>query len=174
MLRFRREADPLAALDVRVRGKEVERAVEQRVCRAQRMQKYAYGLRRERGAHAANRLDLWRGSKHIGPLPQYIEYAEKHLTPRAQHWQQAMLSAAIWFITEELDIENIWYHSHQTGAKLKHIEYSQPPRSLYSQLPKQFCFEKRRSGPEFITAKSQKYLKRRIEIGKENFWHLAF
>ncbi|MGI9373398.1 MAG: hypothetical protein ACR2OJ_12955 [Hyphomicrobiales bacterium] len=143
------------------------------VRRAQRMQNYAYRLQNERGVQTASELDLWRGDTRIGPLPQFIEYAELVLAPRAQYWQQAMLSAAIWFVTEELGLERIWYHSHQTGAKLKKITQKQPPHSLYSQLPKQFCFEKRCDGPDFIVARSQKRLKKRVEHGKERFWHLT-
>ena len=77
-------------------------------------------------------------------------YANDVLAPYAKVWEEAMLSATIDFIRHELGINNIYYHSFEIGALLKHIKYRKPPRSLYTKLPKQFGFQKTPQGPEFL------------------------
>ncbi|MBT2971012.1 MAG: hypothetical protein B6D72_16930 [gamma proteobacterium symbiont of Ctena orbiculata] len=53
-----------------------------------------------------------------------------------------MLAATVDFINRELGLKQIWYHSWEVGNYLTRIKGdSLPPRSLYTALPKQFCFE---------------------------------
>lgn len=66
-------------------------------------------------------------------------------------WTEALLSAALWFIYEELGLTQVWYHSFETGSQLKRIRRSQPPRSLYTTLPRKFYFERTREHPEFLS-----------------------
>lgn len=139
------------------------------------MANYAYGknLQKRLGLKVANQKHLYRDGDIVGRLPNVIEYVDNHLTQRAQHWSQAMLSAAIWFLVEELGIKSIWYHHHETGQRLKKIRCQLPPRSIYTQLPKKFCFELTEQTPAFITSDAQKRMKQRLKTGKERFWHLA-
>jgi hypothetical protein len=70
-----------------------------------------------------------------------LRYIDEVLMPYARVWDQAMFSAALFFIREELGIDDIWYHTWECGNALKSISgWSQPPRSLYSKLPREFCF----------------------------------
>ena len=70
-----------------------------------------------------------------------IRYLNDVLRPYAAVWDEAMLSATLFFLREELGIERIWYHSWHSGNALKGINYNRaPPRSLYQKLPRQFCF----------------------------------
>ena len=78
------------------------------------------------------------------------EYMQAVLKPYIAIWQEAMLTAAMWFIREELGVKTVWYHSHKTGSALKGIRYDAPPVSLYSQLPKKFCFERTSEVPEML------------------------
>ncbi|WIO75320.1 hypothetical protein QP938_05270 [Porticoccaceae bacterium LTM1] len=68
-----------------------------------------------------------------------------------RQWNEAMLTAVLKFLWEELGIHDVYYHSYETGRILKNIGiYSGPPRSLYTDLPKRFCFEEVRRGPQWI------------------------
>ena len=95
-------------------------------------------------------------------------YANDVLAPYAKVWEEAMLSATIDFIRHELGINNIYYHSFEIGALLKHISYSKPPRSLYTKLPKQFGFQKTPQGPEFLM-REKRVLKLQKKVN-EPYW----
>ena len=70
-----------------------------------------------------------------------IRYVDEVLTPHIKVWDEAMLAATIWFLREEIGVKRIYYHTHDSGAKLKRIKYRKPPRSLYTALPRRFCFK---------------------------------
>lgn len=70
-----------------------------------------------------------------------IEYVDTVLAPHTKIWDEAMLAATIWFLRSEIGISRIYYHTHESGAALKRIRYRKPPRSLYTELPKRFCFQ---------------------------------
>ena len=57
-----------------------------------------------------------------------------------KYWSECMLWATLRFISDELGISRVFYHSFKGGTILKHIPYKQPPRSLYTMLPKRFGF----------------------------------
>jgi hypothetical protein len=67
-------------------------------------------------------------------------------------WDEAMLSAAIWFLRRELGVRRIFYHTFASGNVLKRIRWSHPPRSLYTRLPRRFCFRVVDTGPGFLAA----------------------
>ena len=87
-------------------------------------------------------------------------------------WQDAMLSATIGFVFEELGIGNLYYHSFDTGITLKHLEYGKPPKSLYTDLPEKFCFAETASAPEFL--QRNRYARRKLKKMKNGRWyHMA-
>lgn len=86
-------------------------------------------------------------------------------------WQEAMLNATQWFIRYELGIETIFYHSFDTGCLLKDIECSKPPKSLYSDLPTRFCYQKTTRAPEFLLRETRP--KRRLKKAKNPWWFKA-
>ena len=75
------------------------------------------------------------------------EYVDTVLAPHIKVWDEAMLAATIWFLREELGIRRIYYHTHESGAALKRISYRKPPRSLYTALPRRFCFKETSERP---------------------------
>lgn len=97
-------------------------------------------------------------------LRNYKAYLD-FLRPYEALWEEAMLSATLWFIREQLGISKVWYHSYETGNKLKQCC---PPRSLYTKLPKRFGFQETSQGPEFIL--QDQYLKRFFKKEKEPKW----
>ena len=70
-----------------------------------------------------------------GRVDAAVNYVRKTLAPYFRMWDEAALTAAINFVADELGIRCIYYHSFETGNVLKKIRYSQPPRSLYTDLP---------------------------------------
>jgi len=83
-----------------------------------------------------------------------IRYWEQRLRLSRQWWDEAMLCAAIRFIVEELGLRTIWYHSPISGARLKGVRDA--PVSLYSDLPRRFCFGKTEELPKFLRKPSRK------------------
>lgn len=101
---------------------------------------------------------VWYG---IGGDQQGLaQYVQKSLKPYQQLWSEASLAAAIQFIREELGITTIYYHTYETGKKIKGI-WSDPPRSMYTKLPKQFGFKRTTDAPIFLMNDkvSRRYLK---------------
>jgi hypothetical protein len=110
------------------------------------------------------------GKERIGGEPEQVRaYAEEVFTPYRKLWDQAMLAAAIRFIRDELGLKRIWYHSWEGGNRLKKLDYSQPPRSLYTQLPRRFCFRKTEEAPGFL-ARTRPYQKLVRKTGPVQ-WH---
>ncbi len=91
-------------------------------------------------------------------FPTVENYVTKTLAPYHRIWDEAMLSATIEFVRSELGIRTIYYHTFEGGSVWKNIVYAQPPRSLYTDLPRKFCFERVADSPEFL--KSKRHRKR--------------
>lgn len=85
-----------------------------------------------------------------------ITYWEERLRLSRQWWDEAMLCAAIRFIVHELGIRRIFYHSPVSGARLKHA--GNAPVSLYTDLPRRFCFERTPDLPSFVHKPRRKIL----------------
>jgi hypothetical protein len=80
-----------------------------------------------------------------------LRYFEKTERAHGGIWSETMLFAAIWFLRRELGIKRIFYHTHETGSRLKCISYEDsPPRSLYTELPERFCFKTSQQGPAVV------------------------
>ncbi len=99
-------------------------------------------------------------------------YYNSVLKPQAKKWPETMLTATLWFLFEELGIETVFYHTHETGAELKGIGHRLPPRSLYTDLPRRFCFRTTHNGPRFIRDAPNRTLRRKfIEPSTKWFVH---
>lgn len=85
-------------------------------------------------------------------VPYYLRlYVDQVLEPHLKTWDEAMLSAALWFLREELGINTIYYHTFEGGCRMKNLDSDfAPPRSLYTNLPKRFCFEETDRRPSFL------------------------
>ncbi|TVZ40911.1 hypothetical protein P886_0245 [Alteromonadaceae bacterium 2753L.S.0a.02] len=100
---------------------------------------------------------------------QVLAFSEKFLAAFDKTWQEAMLTAAIQFCLDELGVAHLYYHSVETGNVMKNIRYSKPPRSLYSDLPKKFCFTKTNKAPIFL--EKTKKVKRKLKILEDCCWY---
>lgn len=117
------------------------------------------------------RSHLERERRHVkryndsNPFCQFYEerlqnlehYVNHTLRPYYAVWDEAMLAATIQFIRNELGIRKIFYHTFDTGRLIKRIPDT-PPRSLYTALPRSFCFEEVDTAPRFL----QRSLRRRL------------
>ena len=92
------------------------------------------------------------------------------LTQYQKIWDEASLSLAIHFAKQELGINRIFYHDFDSGNILKGLDYGKPPRSLYTQLPKRFCFEQTDRAPEMI--KNDRYMKKVLKENRLKWWLL--
>ncbi|MCV6637991.1 hypothetical protein [Candidatus Albibeggiatoa sp. nov. NOAA] len=99
---------------------------------------------------------------------EVITYFNTVLKPYINVWEEAMLTAAIEFIRNELGIHNIYYHTYETGCALKHCE---PPRSLYTTIPRKFCFQETDEMPSFLNG--LRYVKKNLrKVAKPRFFKL--
>lgn len=86
-------------------------------------------------------------------------YFVEAMRPHRAIWEEATLTAALVFLRDELGIRRIFYNTWDTGCRFKgiHKNYA-PPRSLYSDLPRRFCFEETPEPPVIL----QRYWPRRL------------
>lgn len=95
---------------------------------------------------------------------QLLVYVERVLSPHDDVWAEAMLSAALWFVREELCIHRIYYHSYRGGLLFKDLnEDSGPPRSLYTTLPRRFCFSETKRAPASLRRSDNARVKRLLD-----------
>ncbi len=88
-----------------------------------------------------------RGHEKYKDLIRYCDTIVKQLSPVCD---EAILASVLWFLREEIGIKTIWYHTYDSGSRLKQIKYRKPPKSVYSTLPKRFCFKHTDEHPEFL------------------------
>jgi hypothetical protein len=65
-------------------------------------------------------------------------------------WDEAMLAAAVWFCRSQLGVRRIYYHTFEGSNLLKRMHGCPPPRSLYTTLPRRFCFERTDQPPQML------------------------
>ena len=88
-------------------------------------------------------------------------------------WSRALLLAVLMLLRDRLGVRDIFLHQPEPGVLLKHISGAHPPRSLYTALPKAFCFAPTRETPDFLLRKRRKDL-RKLPRDAPLFWRLTF
>ncbi len=83
----------------------------------------------------------------LGRLQHYLN---RVLEPHVGLWDEAMLTATLWFLRQELGIHRIFFHTFDSGIRLKGMRKDRPPRSLYTRLPRRFCFQETDEVPAFL------------------------
>ena len=99
-------------------------------------------------------------------------YVKHVLSDHMAIWSEAMLSATIWFLRQELGLREIYYHEFDSGNVMKGLRSTQPPRSLYTTLPKKFCFQQGFEPPAFIKAGNPKKFRAIMDKEDVSFWRL--
>ena len=113
--------------------------------------------------------DHWFFEDTKTDLPAFKKYLEEVPEGYKKVWDEAMMSAAIWFSVKELGISDIYMHTHEGGKLLKDCN---PPRSIYTKLPRRFGFKKTNVAPVFI--QNCHYLKKILRKNKIEWWRLNF
>lgn len=118
--------------------------------------------------------------RHAKPLVQAAGKAKKtearQLLDETQEryakvWAEATLLAAMAVARRFLGVRRVWLHQPHTGAKLKHIRDTPPPRSLYSDLPRRFCFQPTDRAPEILYRARSQVVSRLRRAPRPVFWH---
>jgi hypothetical protein len=119
------------------------------------------GKRLKRYTSEESRFACYGFDTTVADAYRYLQFVE----PQLKEWSQAMLSATLNFLLVELGVGDIWFHTWETGNCLKQIDSdSAPPKSLYTRLPKQFCFELTDQMPGFLNNKSTNRRLRRKKV----------
>ena len=113
-----------------------------------------------------------------GALQRAMKHYRESYLADAKFWDEIMLAATLDFCVNELGCPSVFFHQFQCGAHLKHINGCKPPRSLYTRLPRRFCFSPTEQGPEFLRYQTRpRHMKARQRLRKAGgpaFWHLDF
>ncbi|MGH1434461.1 MAG: hypothetical protein ACRBG0_08385 [Lewinella sp.] len=108
---------------------------------------------RKRDANGNWREWTTKRSRHSLEVDKYEHYLQQVLKAYGKVWAEAMLTATLRFLWEEIGVSRIFYHTYDAGCMLKNCK---PPKSLYTQLPKRFCFEKTADIPSFLEKRVKK------------------
>lgn len=93
----------------------------------------------------------------------------------SKSWAEVTMLAVLMLLRDEFAIRTVWMHQPMPGAFLKGITWGGlPPRSIYSQLPRRFCFAPTREVPPFLEQSSRKKLRRLRAKERPLFWRLGF
>ena len=123
---------------------------------------------RKRDANGQWREWTSKRSRHSLEVEGCERYIKEVLGAYGAVWDEAILTATLQLLWEEIGVERIFYHTYQTGCILKNCK---PPRSLYTQVPKRFCFQRTTEAPKFLGKQMEKMSKRLK--GDFAFWVLA-
>lgn len=100
-------------------------------------------------------------------------YAETVLAAHTAMWSEAVLAAAMHVLTHLCGIARVWFHHFDTGCEIKGMRGGwRPPRSLYTDLPKRFCFELTDEPPAFILPAQPRWLRHKLERREGRFWRM--
>jgi len=119
-------------------------------------------------------IRLKEKSRYGFPARAVSRYFNDTLAFHKEIWDEAMFTAALWFIREELGIKTIYMHTHETGNVIKNLSRDfAPPRSVYEKLPKKFCFEKIKEVPDFLRKYYSRNYKKIFGNISPSFWKLS-
>ena len=114
-----------------------------------------------------------RTPERIAQTQRRLQYLDEVLAPYAAIWDEAMLSATLTFLWHELGFHDIWYHSWHSGAVLKGIALGHgPPKSLYTELPRRFCFQSTEAMPSMLESRKRRAMLRRAGV-EPRFFRLS-
>ena len=104
-------------------------------------------------------------------LELHVAYLKGLETRYSKEWPRATMLAALKFLRVECGCHSVYLHTPESNKGLKHAG---GPRSLYTSLPKYFCFELTEEVPPFLERVRRADLKRLRRKHKYLFWRLRF
>lgn len=126
------------------------------------------------GGSLADAVAGWGRYAKPADIEKLRHYAGSVLAPHADMWSEAVLAAALQILMGECGLLRVWYHHFATGCEIKnlHKPFWKPPRSLYTDLPKRFCFELTDEPPAFILPAQPRWLRKKLERREGRFWRM--
>ncbi|WP_226704131.1 hypothetical protein [Microbulbifer elongatus] len=121
---------------------------------------FTVSLRKERVAALEASNPQFRGQ-----YEEFVRYENEVLKPYRGIWAEASLAAVLEFLRKEVGSLDIYYHTADSGARLKGIKNYFPPKSLYSSLPEKFGFQLTEQVPDML--KSNRVTRRCLKAIKE-------
>jgi hypothetical protein len=95
-----------------------------------------------------------------------VGYAAYHdrLAPHARLWAETMLASTLSFLRCELGVHRIFCYTYGTGLRAKRFgpRDGRPPRSIYSDLPRRFCFRRSCNPPLFLRDERDRFVRRMV------------
>lgn len=82
------------------------------------------------------------------------EYWNGRLALARRVWDEAILSAALRLIVAELGLRRVFYHTPESGVRYKGDGAKDAPLSVYTELPRRFCFRRTDETPRFLDRKT--------------------
>ncbi|MDF1700067.1 MAG: hypothetical protein P1V36_02770 [Planctomycetota bacterium] len=102
----------------------------------------------------------------------WTRYRDTLYDTYCRSWADTMLAATLQQLVGSLGITRIFMHTPETGTQLKHMEADWTgPRSLYSALPRRFCFRPTHAPPLFLKRTRDRRL-RRMLLEPTTRWHM--
>jgi hypothetical protein len=118
----------------------------------------------------------WRTMPSEGEFKQAaLEYHANVLPGFSANWEETMLAACLYFVFEEIGLKSLYLHEFETGMKLKNMggRWNLPPRSIYTDLPRKFCFRKGHAAPRFLETRLRNLQKNGKFSQAPEFWLLS-
>jgi hypothetical protein len=103
------------------------------------------------------------GKKANTDYRTFLRYVHQALAPHIRIWAEVTMAATLWFLRDELGVRRIFHHTFETGNWLKGLRWGKPPRSLYTDLPKQFCFQETYNPPAFLMRSRRRWSIKELE-----------
>ena len=103
-------------------------------------------LHRARQREKPFRRDGDRFVSRVSALSRYREEFDRH----RRIWQEVILTAALQVIRDELKLSSVYFHTVESNLHLKDMEGWEAPRSVYTDLPRRFGFQRVSTPPRFL------------------------
>jgi hypothetical protein len=83
---------------------------------------------------------------------RFSQYYQSVIAPLEKVWAEATLTATLEFIRNDLGLRLVYMHTADCGTRIKGMgTWNTPPRSLYTDLPRRFCFQPTTQVPAFLS-----------------------
>ncbi|KAJ54860.1 hypothetical protein ACMU_13935 [Actibacterium mucosum KCTC 23349] len=114
---------------------------------------------------------LQSGRPQVRQLAMAEQYEAGLVRLYGKIWPRVMMLAVLTLLCDQLGVQTVWMHQPEAGVALKNIHGTPPPRSLYTDLPRRFCFAATRDRPPFLRSLPKQRTKRLPKSGPL-FWRL--
>lgn len=93
---------------------------------------------------------------------QFERYVREGIGPHRRTWSEVALAAGIWFLRDVLGVRRIYYHTFESCLVQKDMRGWHPPRSIYTDLPRQFRFELTTEPPRLLVNCRDRRVRKRL------------